>query len=313
MSTSVFALLATLLYTQTLSQRPCYRPEQLTVVSWNVDSLHTDPHLAALQISQMDGVDLWGLCGVRSERWPRLFEQAAEEGEERQFVAVPSPTPGTDSSLILYDAAALSLLRYFEAGWRDERWYRPGMVLRPALIAQFRHSGTGQEFLFILNCLHPKWSAWQAMTITEWAARQGLPVVAAGTHQFQYDLGDSSLEHFGRVGSAVMLTSGVFRRLRPEEVVRTHGNRYNTVEDFIFLADPAGRIRGRAEIPHAVGDFAVEEATLAHHPVKAVLTFVPARGGSANAARVLRKIRRIQVELDKLEESVRQLPELTSR
>lgn len=286
-----------------------YPSSQFTVESWNVESITRDPHLPALHIAETDGVDLWGLCGVRSEWWAELFRDAATEDGQQGMTGVLSPTRGNDRLLILYDPRQFELIRHSELGWSDEPWHRPDTILRPALVAQLRHNATGLEFLFMVNCLHPTWAGLQADKIARWAGRQSLPIIAVGTYYFQCNLSPEPLRCDGQAGLSRLLSDGVFLWVRPEELVKTYDSRFNTIEDFVFIANAAGRMYGQSRIVVGPGDFADRRPTGAHRPIRATFTVLADTPEVRLRRQIAEQARRIQTELDALEALVRQLPE----
>ena len=286
-----------------------YPSSQFTVESWNVDSIDPDPHMAALHIAETEGVHLWGLCGVRNEWWAELFRAAAAEDGQRGMTGILSPTRGSDRLLILYDPARFELIRSFEFSWDDEPWHRPDLVLRPALIAQLRHNPTGQEFFFMVNCLHPKWTAQQVHKIAQWAGRQSLPVIAAGTYYFQHNLGPEPLRCEGQAGLSRLLADGVFQWVRPEELVTTYDSPFNTIEDFLFVAHAAGKMYGQSRIVVGPDDFARGRPTGAHRPVRATFTILDDTPEARLRRQIVDQALKVQTELDRLEALVRQMPE----
>jgi len=295
--------------TPQVRQEPPYPSNQFTIVNWNVDSLKPDPHMAALRMARMEGVDLWGICGVRNEQWAEMFRAAAGENEPREVASLLSPTCGTDRLLILYDSRRFELIRHYEFGWEDEPWYRPDMVLRPSLVAQLRHRATGQEFLFMVNCLHPKWTALQAEKIARWARRQGLPIIAAGTYYFQYNLGAEPLRCDGQPGFAVLQDGGVFLWVTPQSLIRTYDSPYNTIEDFVFIANVVGKLYACSQIIVNPDDFAGREPTGAHRPIQTTVTIVAPMREALLRRRIYEQALRVKSELHQLEALVRQLPE----
>ncbi|MHC4641549.1 MAG: hypothetical protein ACYS32_07885 [Planctomycetota bacterium] len=92
----------------------CFANE-VTVISWNVESGGADPGVVASQIVDMNGVDIWGLCEVDAS-WAQGFEQAAEGDEPGDFNSVLGTTGNTDRLLILYDNQQFTELERLEIG-----------------------------------------------------------------------------------------------------------------------------------------------------------------------------------------------------
>lgn len=284
-------------------------PHQFTVESWNVSSIDRDPHMPALHISQTEGVDLWGLAGVRNPWWAELFRNAAAENGQEGMTAVLSPTGGSNRLLILYDPRQFDLVRSFELDWEGEPWRTPYVFLRPALVAQLRHFPSGQEFLFMVNSLHPDWAGRQAQKLARWMRSQSLPVIAVGTYWFQHNLSPQPLRCDGQAGLTALLADGAAEWVRPEQLVKTYDGPSNTIEDFIFLANPGGRMRGQSRIVVGPRDFSGRRSTGSHRPVRATFTVAASTPRAQLEQRIREQGRRVKTELDVLEALIRQLPE----
>lgn len=300
-----FVLISSMFSTFESPQPPS---NQFTVVSWNVDSNQPDPHLPALHISQMQGVDLWGLAGVRNAWWAEMFRDAAAENGRPGVTSVLSPTRGGNRLLILYDPRAFDLITSFELDWEGEPWRTPYVALRPALVGQLRHLATGQEFLFMVNSLHPDWAAQQAERLAQWMHRQTLPVIAVGTYWFQFNLGSQPLRCPGQSGLSTLLADSV-QWVRPEELVKTYDGPCDTVEDFIFLSNAAGRMYGQSRIMIGQGDFSGRRPTGSHRPVRAKFTIQPSTPEMQLRRQIDQRLRKVETELDELEALIRRLPE----
>lgn len=281
---------------------------QFTVVSWNVDSGDADPHVISLRVAQMRGVDLWGLAEVRDARWAELLKGAAQENRPGRMVPLLSPTGGSDRSLILYDAAQFELLQSFELGWEGQSWYRPDMVLRPALIAQLRHKPTEREFFFMVNRFLPAWAVMQAVKVNDWAARQTIPVIAVGSYYFQYALSPQAIWCEGRKGLKLMAYDGAFQWIKPENPIKTFDHKANTIEDFVFLANAAAKLQAQSTILVEPGDFPDSASTSDHRPIRTTLTVLAAPEMMLRY-RIRQQISKIQCEIDALEALVHQLPD----
>src|SRR5215207_8741780 len=78
--------------------------QQLTVVSWNVESGGSDDQVVRSRIGSFQGVDLWGLSEVASPASAGVFELGAEDGEDANFERVVGTTGGGDRLAILFNA-----------------------------------------------------------------------------------------------------------------------------------------------------------------------------------------------------------------
>ena len=253
---------------------PVYLPSnEFTLVSWNVDSGGADPHFVALRISEIEGVDLWGLCEVRDERWAALFREAACEDDPGAFASILSPTGGSDRSCILYDRRKFDCLGCSELDWRDQSWYRYGMALRPSLVARLRHRASGSEFHFMVNRLGGFEAEKQAAALNDWAKRQEIPVIAVGTYDFEYRSETTSLSPNRRRGYASLTVDGAFEWLMPINPVRTvsRGD-FDEIDDFVLLSGWKKWLQGRSMILVDPEDFPDNEMTPDHRPVKAAIT-----------------------------------------
>ena len=59
--------------------------DEITVISWNVESGGADPGVVAGQMAAMNGVDIWGLCEVDGQAWAQQFETGIENGGSRDL------------------------------------------------------------------------------------------------------------------------------------------------------------------------------------------------------------------------------------
>ncbi len=248
---------------------------QFTVVSWNVDAGGADAQLVALRIARFQGVGLWGLCEVRNDHWAQLFQQAAGENEPGDFVSILSSSGGSDLSCIIYDTTQFELVGGFEINWQDRLWYSPNMPLRPPLVARLRHRAGGQEFFFMVNRLYACQTDRQTAALNAWAVGQTIPVVAAGTYDFQYNPDAGPLCPAGQDALLALIANGAFRWVPPDNPTGTLDWHRDIIDDFIFLANATGRLSGCSHIITEPGDFSSDEMTSDHRPVQATLTIRP--------------------------------------
>jgi len=265
-----------------------------------VGSQAPDPHAVAARITEMDGVALWGFCGVRNEHWARLFQGAVEENERHEMIQILSPTRGGDRSLILYDPRQFESTRLLELGWKDEAWHRPDLILPPSLVVRLRHRATREEFFFMINSLHPDWAARQAETICRWARGQSLPIVAAGTYYFQYNLGPQLLRCDGQMGF-LTLSNGPFHWVRPKNLVTTYDSPFNTIEDFIFVAHATGRLFGQSRVLVRPDEFAGREPIGEHRPIRTAFTILETSEQAELRRRMVEQVLELKEDADSSE------------
>ncbi|UCF56297.1 MAG: hypothetical protein JSW15_09440 [Deltaproteobacteria bacterium] len=287
--------------------------EEIMVVSWNTESGGANPDTVAVRIASMNGVDLWGLCEVKDINWALAFENAAEDGEPGDFKPLLGTTGNTDRLLILYDKTQFDEIGHQEIGWEDRYWFRPTMNPRSALVAHLRHKSTGQEFFFMVNHLY-RGSAVdprrldQAKRLREWASKQSIPIIAVGDYNFDWDLDPEDARHNDQKGFGDMTACGVFKWLKPENPVRTHDSTFNSILDFVFLANAEGKITGTSRVVVVDGDFPDNEETPDHRPVQATLEFKHATQGDTLKEQLQKRVAEIESELDRLKGLIIQLP-----
>ncbi|MCH7911122.1 MAG: hypothetical protein IIB38_16105, partial [Candidatus Hydrogenedentes bacterium] len=154
---------------------------------------------------------------------------------------------------IIYDSTQIEELNHFEIDWDDRYWYRSTYRPRSALVAHFKLRDSGAEFMFMVNHLYrgsgvdPR-RLDQAKKLHDWAAEQTIPVIAVGDYNFDYDL-DPGQDGFNyQKGLGDMTGCGSFEWIRPTTMVTTHDSTYNSILDFVFLADPTGSVSATSEI-----------------------------------------------------------------
>ncbi|MCP4611469.1 MAG: hypothetical protein GY845_22375 [Planctomycetes bacterium] len=278
--------------------------DEMVVISWNVESGGADPDVVAGQMAAMDGIDIWGLCEVHGQPWADQFEVGAETGESGDFTSILGTTGQSDRLLILYDNQQFTEVNHFEIGWTDRHWYTTSMRPRSALVARLRHNGTNQEFFFMMNHLYrgsgvdPR-RLDQAAMLAQWASQQTIPVIAVGDYNFDWDLDPSDCAENYNKGLGAMTVCG-FDWLKPARMIRTHDSYYNSVLDFIFLANYADIISGESEIVVRPNDFPDDNTTPDHRPVKAVLNIGPPTDQSQLRQQMLQRIAELEQELDEL-------------
>lgn len=254
----------------------------LRVAGWNMESGESDDNLLRGQIAEKGGVDIWGFSEVRDGGALTSFELGAEDGEEGQFDALLGTTGGGDKLAIAFDTTVLELL-----GSEELTTMQAGNPShRAALVAHFKGKRTGQEFKVMVNHLARGDNALrldQAEFLNQWASTQALPVIALGDYNFDYhvDFGDGGNRD---PGFDAMVANGAFIWVRPETLVKTQASdSFNTVLDFVFVANPIPGWSGKSVIldrdgdgPAPVGDFDDDNQQTDHRPVDAVFEMIVA-------------------------------------
>jgi len=250
--------------------------EEIRILSWNVESGGAQPSAVADRIRTMEGIDIFGFCEVSDYDWALQFERAAEVQENGDFKPILGMTGQDDRLLILYDKQQFSEVEEpFEIDWQDRPWYQPTMRPRSALVAHLRHTGTGQDFYFMVNHLYrgsgvdPR-RLDQATALNQWAAAQTIPVIAVGDYNFDWSIADPNDRTAKGFGN--MTANGTFRWLEPTTLITTHDSNYNSILDFIFIAH-AGTLTGSSTILVAEDEFTPTSEKPDHRPVLGVLEF----------------------------------------
>jgi hypothetical protein len=106
-----------------------------------------------------------------------------------------------------------------------------------------------------------------------------------------------------------MLDGGVFQWVGSEDLVKTYDSPYNTIEDFVFIANVAGKLYAQSRVVVAPNDFAGREPTGAHRPIRTTFTVLTGTKEALLRRQIYEQALRVKAELDQLEGLVRQLPE----
>tara|TARA_R110002074_G_scaffold147623_1_gene298597 strand:- start:281 stop:1123 length:843 start_codon:yes stop_codon:yes gene_type:complete len=245
--------------------------ETLTVVSFNVESdRDTDPAKVAddiARISSSASVDLFGLAEVQNEADAGIFQKAADRDGGR-FRYLLAKHGNEDRLAILYNYDALEFLDVSEL----ERF--PGS--RKALVGRFRHKAAGLEFLFIVNHFNRgdiERRRRQASLIRDWVLDQPLPAVLVGDYNFDFDpktgRGNSAFEIFvAKSGLDWLQPQCVAAGSCPATGTQCD-SRYNSISDFVFIADKRRGWPGVSDILLQRADYCERERNgyADHRPV----------------------------------------------
>lgn len=271
-----------------LVSAPLAAAQQVTVVSWNVESGGSNPRDISRRVRSFQGVDLWGFCEVLSDAWAVAFETAAEDGEAADFRHITGTTGRDDRLVIVYNAG-----RFQEVSHVELHDINPSGRVRAPLVARLRERSTGREFLFMVNHLYRGDNAArhrQALQLNAWARRQTLPVIAVGDYNFDWSVRNGDRNHDR--GYDNMTSGSVFNWVRPAQLVRSQCSpEFDSVLDFVFTTPVANGFRGTSEIVVERGDCPDDENTPDHRPLlarleaQAVLPAAPRRRGVRRSGR----------------------------
>jgi endonuclease/exonuclease/phosphatase family metal-dependent hydrolase len=287
----------------------------LRVAGWNMESGESDDNLLRGQIAEKDVVDIWGFSEVRDAGALAAFERGAEEGEDAEFDAILGTTGGGDRLAIAFDTTVLELV-----GSEELTTMQGGNPShRAALVAHFKGKRTGQEFKVMVNHLARGDSTLrleQATFLNDWARTQPVPVIALGDYNFDYhvDFGDGGSRD---PGFDAMVEDEAFIWVKPGTLAKTQASdSFNTVLDFVFVANPIPGWTGKSVIltrdgdgPAAGGDFDDDSRQTDHLPIDAVFEMVvsgdaddeeegdDAGAGDVSREDVLRRLDAIEEEL----------------
>jgi len=214
---------------------PCANANELKVASFNVESGGAVPAVIARKhIAPLQDIDIWGFSEVQDETWLPDLEQGTEEGENADFQTILGSTGGGDRLAIVYNSNLLEEVKHYELDDINIQ----GRVRSP-LVGQFRFKPTGEEFLFVVNHLYRSSASSrheQARRLNGWGRSQGLPVIAVGDYNFDWDV----VSGVHDTGWDLITADDVFTWVKPQKLVATIcSNRYNSVLDFVFVSGEA--------------------------------------------------------------------------
>ena len=154
----------------------------------------------------------------------------------------------------------------------------------------------------------------QAGLLRRWAETQTLPVIAVGDYNFDWRVEDGDSNH--DLGYDRITEDEVFTWVRPEHLVRSQCSEdFDSVLDFVFVANPVPSWSSSSEIIVVQGDCPDNDLTPDHRPVIARFEMqepVPSDASAAAVSGVTTKQQLLQ-RLEALEAEMRRLKELISR
>ena len=253
---------------------------KIRVAGWNMESGDSSSSFLKSQIGKKIGIDIWGFSEVAGNSALNDFEIGAGIGESGSFESILGRSGGSDRLAIIYNSDRLELVESSEIEGNDPNLFRRH---RKPLTATFRGKTTGQKFKFMVNHLargDARARKAQAEFLNDWASNQNDPIIAVGDFNFDYhvDLGDS-----GKRDAAFdeMVEGNTWIWLKPNQLTKTQASdRYNSVLDFVFVANPLDGwsaksviLRRDGDEPAPYGDFDDSNKMTDHRPVDATFEF----------------------------------------
>ncbi|PCJ56429.1 MAG: endonuclease/exonuclease/phosphatase [Candidatus Hydrogenedentota bacterium] len=255
-----------------------YTENEIRIVTWNIESGGADIAAIADRVSGMEEIDIWGFSEVQNIDWMIKLETAAETGETDNFEFIPGSTGGTDRLAIVYNTDKFEMVKNFEIHWNDRPWFTSNMRPRSALVAKLKHIASDVDFFFVVNHLYrgrgvdPR-RLDQATALRDWASEKSLPVIAVGDYNFDWDLDINETAQNYEKGFGNMTAWSVFTWVVPANLITTHDSRYNSILDFIFIANSEGKINATSEILVAYDEFSPRSEKSDHRPVLGIFRF----------------------------------------
>ena len=278
--------------------------QELRVAGFNVESGGANPEVVDNLIADMNGIDVWGISEVQHDSWASLFETAAEDGENADFERILGTTGGADKLAIIYDADRLELVDSVEL-----HAINPQNRARSPLVARFRVTDSGQEFLFVVNHLYRSKAAKrheQSRLLNEWAQSQTLPVIAAGDYNFDWSVPDGDSDH--DAGYDLLTADNVLVWVRPATLIRSHCSHHNSVLDFVFVSGEAKTWNGTAEILPADPSYCPDDNSTSDHRMVVAAFDLSGGGNGGLKGELLERIMDIETDLEELKRAVESLP-----
>jgi len=276
--------------------------QQLSVVSWNLESGDADPQTLRQFVAETQGVDIWGFSEMEAA-WADTLEDASEEGEDAHFETVLGTTGRGDRLAVVYDEDRFDLLSTEEL---DD--LNPGGRVRSPLVVELFDNTTRRKFLFMVNHLYRSNEGArheQAEGLNIWARGQDLPIIAVGDYNFDWEVEGGDDDHDR--GYDEMTKDGIFAWVRPATLVKTQASpRYNSVLDFVFVADKEQEWDAVSEIELMREPFTDDDSTSDHRPVKALFTIPGAPPVVERDLKdeLLERLELIQRQLDELRRDI---------
>lgn len=276
----------------------------LQVMFWNLESPGHDSHQGEKQTSDLaflcrrieqdfGKAELVGFAEVEPE-WAPDLEKALETASGADWELHLSPTGGHDRLAVAWRTDRYNLLEWdilpdlggpFRINARD-------LHFRPSLYARLRPTSDPGPITFVVNHLArsnpetgPAVRRKQANLLRQWLGHIQDPVICVGDFNFDYHIREGDKDNSG---FSVLTKDDLYHWVRyPDPLVPTEGESkngqpffpYESILDFIFVANQAREWKGTSQVLTRPDDFSPEDQNSDHRPVRAdfeVKTSVPA-------------------------------------
>lgn len=183
-----------------------------------------------------------------------------------RFLVSADAVETTDALGILYDPERFELLL------QDEVKFGLHQYERPALVAHLNDRSTGRSFIVMANHLmrgQSELRQQQALILSEWAAKQTLPVLALGDYNFDFDVESQK----GNRAFELFMATEQWQWIKPKNLVKTNcDEHYNSILDFVFVHGSYQKASSQVLFPES---FYCSEEKLRpdHRPVLARIEF----------------------------------------
>ncbi|MBS2034080.1 endonuclease/exonuclease/phosphatase family protein [bacterium] len=266
----------------------------LQVMFWNLESPGHDVHEGEKKTADLDflcqrihqdfgAADLVGFAEVEPD-WGPALEKALETASGTDWELRLSPTGGHDRLAVAWRSDRYNLLECEiipELGG-PFRINAKELNFRPSLYARLRPSSDEGPITFVVNHLArsnaengPPVRRKQANLLRQWLAHIQDPVVCVGDFNFDYHIRQGDKDNSG---FSVLTREDLYHWVRyPDPLVPTEGESkngtpifpYESILDFIFVANQAREWKANSQVLTRPDDFSPEDQNSDHRPVRA--------------------------------------------
>jgi endonuclease/exonuclease/phosphatase family metal-dependent hydrolase len=250
--------------------------EELTVLTWNVESGGSDPAVIGRQLSSLGRFDIIALQEV-SDQDAEAYLSGLPLNYD--YLISESGSRSNDHLMIIYNSGSLTLNGAAELDSYNGITITPTNHKRSPMIAEFVQNSTGAPFMIItvhLDRSNGEHRALQTFILREWVIRRDIPAIILGDFNFDYNFLEDDP---GNPSFKIFTYQDRIRWLKPEKLFDTNYSETagqetypDSVLDFIFLWNMPDDNGSRSDIIVRPGDFPDTERTSDHRPVSGSIT-----------------------------------------